>query len=134
MHYMLILNETPADFERRDHPENAPAYWAAWMAYSKAVKDAGIFIGGSGLEGPHATTSVSVKNGQTQIHDGPYPETKEMLGGYMIIEVPDLDTAIRWAARSPSATQAPVLVRPLLQQCGGGENEGLKSVAALAAV
>lgn len=117
MKYALIFNENPSDFALRDHPEKGEAYFAPWMAYSKALHESGIYQAGAALQGPEVTTSVRVRNGKTQIQDGTFSETKEMLGGFIIIEVPDLDTALAWAARAPAATYGSVEVRPV-QDCG----------------
>jgi len=73
----------------------------------------GIFVAGAGLGSPQTATMVSVRNGKRQVHDGPYAETKEFLGGFVIIDVPNLDAALEWAARNPAAADAFVEVRPL---------------------
>ena len=86
---------------------------AAGMTYGDALRAAGIFVAGAGLESPRATTVVSVRNGKRQVHDGPYAETKEFLGGFVIIDVPNLDAALEWAARNPSAAHGFVEVRPV---------------------
>ncbi|HEY8564302.1 MAG TPA: YciI family protein [Beijerinckiaceae bacterium] len=113
MQYMLIAYETAADCALRDGPE-APAYWGAWMAYSKAVAESGIMIGGNGLEPPATATTVRLRDGQRRVQDGPFADTKEQLGGYFIVEVPDLDKALEWAARMPCAATGSVEVRPVL--------------------
>ena len=69
--------------------------------------------GGAGLQPPQTITMVSVRDGKRHVHDGPYAETKEFLGGFLVIDVPDLDAALEWAARSPAASYAAVEVRPL---------------------
>jgi hypothetical protein len=86
---------------------------AAGMAYGQALRAAGVFVAGAGLESAQTATVVSVRNGKRQVHDGPYAETKEYLGGIVIIDVPNLDAALEWAARHPSATDVFVEVRPL---------------------
>ena len=86
---------------------------AAGMAYGEALRAAGIFVAGAGLESPQTATVVSVRNGKRQVHDGPYAETKEFLGGFVIIDVPNLDAALEWAARNPAAAVGFVEVRPL---------------------
>ena len=86
---------------------------AVGVAYGQAMRAAGVFVAGAGLEPPQAATVVSVRNGKRQVHDGPYAETKEYLGGFVIIDVPNLDAALEWAARNPSAAHAFVEVRPL---------------------
>ncbi len=114
MQYMLILNETPAEFARRDNPAEAEAYWGAWNVYIGALAQAGVIVNGDGLHPPHTATTVRVRNGKRQIEDGPFADTKEQLGGYFIVEAPDLDAAIEWAAKAPSALCASVEVRPVL--------------------
>ena len=86
---------------------------AAGMAYGEALRAAGIFVAGAGLGSLQTATMVSVRNGKRQVHDGPYAETKEFLGGFVIIDVPNLDAALEWAARNPAAADAFVEVRPL---------------------
>ena len=86
---------------------------AAGMAYGAALRAAGIFVAGAGLGSPETATMVSVRNGIRQVHDGPYAETKEFLGGIVIIDVPNLDAALEWAARNPAAADVFVEVRPL---------------------
>jgi hypothetical protein len=111
MHYSIFIYETAADFAMRKDPEKAPAYWSAWPHYSKALKDAGIFVGGAGLQPPETATTLRFDR-DPQIQDGPYADTKEQLGGFFIINVPDLDTALSWAARIPRAPGRIIEVRP----------------------
>lgn len=114
MQYMLIFTEAAEDFAKREHPTEAGPYWGAWGAYVNAVEQAGIVVNGAGLLPPQTATTVRVRDGQRQVHDGPYAESKEMLAGFFIIEVPDLDTALEWAERCPSALCASVEVRPVM--------------------
>jgi len=87
----------------------------------QAVRDAGILKGGAGLAPPDIATTVRVENGERLVQDGPYADTKEQLGGFFIIEVPDLDSALDWAARYPAGPHGIVEVRPNLPAPGGGE-------------
>lgn len=120
MQYMLILNERSEDFEFRNaQTEVAQAYWGAWSAFIGEMYQAGIVLSGSGLQAPHTGSTVSVRDGARHVQDGPYADTKEQLGGYFIIDVPDLDTALDWAAKSPSALYATCEVRPLLPPMNG---------------
>jgi hypothetical protein len=114
MQYMLILNETDAQFAERQDPTKAEAYWGAWNAYIGAMGAAGIIVNGDGLHPPRTATTVRVRDGKREVQDGPFADTKESLGGYFVIEVADLDAALEWAARSPSAGYASVEVRPVL--------------------
>jgi hypothetical protein len=75
---------------------------------------AGIIVHGNGLQPPDTGTMVKVRDGKRVIHDGPYADTKEHLAGYFIVEVPGLDDALEWAARSPNAATGSTEVRPVL--------------------
>lgn len=114
MQYMLLLNETADDFAARNDAEKADTYWAGWNAYNGALSQAGIIVNGDGLQGPETATTVRIRDGQNLVEDGPFADSKEQLAGYFVIDVPDLDTALQWAARSPSATTASVEVRPVM--------------------
>ncbi len=114
MHYMLILKETDADIASGQNPATAPAYWGAWNAYVGAIYGAGIVVSGNGLQPPHTATTVRVRDGQRQVQDGPYADTREHLGGYFIIDVPSLDAALEWAARAPNTATGSTEVRPVL--------------------
>jgi len=110
MKYALLIHESEDFAERRKDP----ALHAAGMAYGEALRAAGIVVWAAGLQAPQTATMVSVRDGKRQVHDGPYPETKEFLGGFVMIDVPDLDVALEWAARHPAAAFAAVEVRPVL--------------------
>jgi len=88
----------------------------AFMAYHKAVCDAGVVVDSNVLDSFETATSVQVdKSGERIITDGPFAETREYLGGYYILDLPDLDTAIDWAARCPGAKYGRIEVRPIQQ-------------------
>jgi hypothetical protein len=114
MQYMLIFSETEEDFASRSDPERAGEYWGGWSAYIGAMAQAGIVVNGDGLEPPHTATTVRIRDGKRTIHDGPFADSKEQLAGYFVIEVPDLDAALEWAARSPAASTASVEIRPVM--------------------
>ena len=114
MQYMIIFSETEAEFAQRTDPQLSGAYWGAWGAYIGALQASGIVLSGNGLQPPHTATSVRVRDGKRQVQDGPFADSKEQLAGYFIVEVPDLDVALDWAARAPSASYASVEVRPVL--------------------
>src|SRR5882757_7353034 len=89
-------------------------HWlGAYIAYVETMKKAGVLKGSTGLQQTSAATTVRVANGKTQVLDGPYADSKEQLGGFHIIEVADLDAALSWAARSPTALHGVVEVRPI---------------------
>lgn len=110
MQFMLIFNETQEDFSKRGMPD----YLGAWMAYMGSMQQAGVMQSGNGLEPPETGTTIRIRDGKRQIVDGPYADTKEMLGGYCIIEVENLDAALEWAARSPTATSGSTEIRPVM--------------------
>ena len=110
MKFALLVHQSQQYFDRRDDA----AAMAAGRAYGEALQAAGVFVGGAGLESPRAATTVSIREGKRQVHDGPYAETKEFLAGFGIIDVPDLDAALEWTARHPAAAYASIEVRPLL--------------------
>ena len=114
MHYMLIFTEGQAQFDERKDPEKSPAYWGAWSAYVAALGASGVVVSGNGLQEPYTGTILKIRDGKRHIQDGPHPDSKEHLGGYFIIDVPDLDTALEWAARSPSSSYASTEIRPVL--------------------
>jgi hypothetical protein len=106
MKYMLLIYEDDAD-----RVANMEERMPTCAAYAEAMKKAGIYVTGDRLRGAASTTSVRVAAGKTQVIDGPYAEAKEQLGGFHIIDVPDLDTALAWAARCPAASRGVVEVR-----------------------
>src|SRR5437667_10853776 len=94
----------------------------AYNAYVEAMAKAGVLRSSTGLQPTAAATTVRVVNDKTQVLDGPYADSKEELGGFHIIDVTNLDAAIAWAARSPTALDGIVEVRPLHDQ-GAHERE-----------
>lgn len=114
MQYMLIFKEPEEKFAEREHPETGPTYWGAWMSYIDALSGSGIVVSGNGLMPPHTATTVRVRDGKRDVQDGPFADSREQLGGYFIVEVDDLDVALDWAARSPSASYGSVEVRPVM--------------------
>jgi len=85
----------------------------AYAAYSAALGKAGVLLGSNRLRPTTEATSVRVKGGKTEVLNGPYAETREQLGGYYLIDVPDLDAALSWAARCPSSSHGTIEVRPI---------------------
>ena len=114
MTYTILVYETRDDFAARTDATRKDAYWGAYRAYTKALQDAGVMVGGAGLQPPAVATTVRQRDGKRQVQDGPYAEAKEQLGGYYEIDVPDLDRALEWAARCPAASTGAVEVRPNL--------------------
>jgi hypothetical protein len=107
----LLLNYLPVD--GGPPPDEAADQHQRWESFARDLVDAGILLQNSGLKGTDAATTLRVRDGETQITDGPFAETKEYLAGYFLIEAPDLDTALKHAAKMPSATWGAVEVRPI---------------------
>jgi len=112
MQYMLMVYTDSSAFQKFTPAEQVEGL-AAYTAYSEALRKAGVFQGANRLRPTSAATTVRVVEGKSRVLDGPYADTKEQLGGYYLIDVPDLDAAIAWAARCPGASHGVVEVRPL---------------------
>lgn len=112
MQYTLLIYESDADFALRNDPQRAPEYWNGWTVYTEALQKAGVMAGGAGLEPVHTATLLQLRDGKRVVQDGPYADAKEQLGGYYVLDVPDLDTALDWAARCPAAANGTLELRP----------------------
>jgi len=113
MKYMLLIYVDEVKGAQVAKEVGAAQMSAPYMAYTEALKKAGVIVGGDRLQPTTTATTVRVADGKTQVLNGPYAETKEQLGGYYMIDVPDLDAALAWAARCPAAAHGTVEVRPL---------------------
>jgi len=113
MEYLLLIHsETQGNAEAV--PEAARNQMlAAYKAYTEAVQQAGIGRGSNRLRPAASGTAVRVRNGKTDVLNGPYIETREELGGYYLIDVANLDEALSWAARCPGAAYGTIEVRPI---------------------
>ncbi|MEV7182339.1 YciI family protein [Kitasatospora sp. NPDC093679] len=109
MKYLLLIN-TPAPDSTEERPAGGPTV-EEFMAYEKAVTDAGVRLDGNALDLVNATTVRVRVNGERVVTDGPFAETREIVGGYYLLDVPDLDAALDWAARCPGARYGTVEVR-----------------------
>jgi hypothetical protein len=95
-------------------PEQVGEVMAAYEAFGRAAAEAGVLVGGEGLEPTSTATTVRVRDNETLTTDGPFAETREQLGGYYLLDCSDLDDAIGWAARIPDAASGSVEVRPVM--------------------
>lgn len=114
MHYVLLYKETAAEVGKRTDPAEADAYWGGWNAYMGAMAQAGVMVSGNGLQPPETGTTLSIVDGVRHVHDGPFADSKEALGGYVVLDVADLDAALEWAARAPCVSAGSVEIRPVL--------------------
>ncbi len=110
MRYMFLIHSDPAAWATMTSDQQAQGL-AMYQSYTQALIDAGVFVGADQLLPPDMTTTVTVRNGTRQVQDGPFADSKEALGGYYIIEAPDLDTALVWAERCPGAHHGTVEIR-----------------------
>jgi hypothetical protein len=113
MEFLLTFNQPARAFEMQEDPVEGPRALEAWKAYMGSVAGAGVMRGGNRLA-PHWTAStVRVRDQQRHVQDGPFAETKEYVAGYIVIDVPSLDEALKWAALSPSSADGSTEVRPI---------------------
>jgi len=126
MRYLLLLANAPdaGDDPTPDHDDVA---FADWVAYTRALHEAGVLVAGEALHDSSKATTVRVRSGERVLTDGPFAETKEHLIGYYVIDVADLDAALGWAARVPNVRTGSVEVRPL--QPGTSPEEMLGAAA-----
>jgi len=94
MQYALLIYESPEDFASRSTDRSDEPYIGAWRTYYRSMVDAGVYAGGQALDIPETGTTVLHTGGKRQIQDGPYANTKEQLGGFILMELPSLDRAI----------------------------------------
>lgn len=116
MKYLLLLANAPDawdDTEARSPDGADDGVITDWLAYTQALAEAGVLVGGAALHNPDTATTVQVRNGRRILTDGPFADTKEHLIGYYVIDVPHLDLAVEWAARVPNARTGSIEVRPI---------------------
>jgi hypothetical protein len=112
MQYLLTLYSEEAGWNRMTETDQQQAV-ASYMAYTEALKNAGAWVASNRLQPSSTATTVRVADGKSQVLDGPYSDSKEQVGGFYLIDVPDLDAALSWAARCPGASHGTIEVRPL---------------------
>ena len=112
MQYLLTLYADESGWDKMT-PEQQQQGVAAYASYGKALQEAGVFKGSNRLRPSSTATTVRTTNGKTQVLDGPYADSKEQLGGYYLIDVPDLDAALSWAGRCPGAAHGIIEVRAI---------------------
>ena len=111
MEYLLLIygdpTAAPPEAQSDEHMQK-------WFTYTQELEASGGMKGGNALQFPETATTVRVRNEETLLTDGPFAETKEILGGYYLIDVEDLDAALGWAAKMPNITYGSVEVRPVV--------------------
>ncbi len=111
MRYTFLLYSNPADFADMT-AEDIEQSKQAFGAYIGALQEAGVFVTTDWLQPVHTATTLSVRDGERRVQDGPFAETRETLGGFFLVDVPDLDAALAWAEKCPAAQYGKIEVRP----------------------
>lgn len=111
--YMLLIYDDPTQAPSAGSPDQQAEH-GRWMSYTEAMRGAGVFVAGDALHGADTASTVRVPNGERVVTDGPFAETKEILGGYYVLDLPDLDAALTWAEQAPNVVRGSVEVCPVV--------------------
>jgi len=117
MKYLLLIYDDPKVWEGFSEGE-VGKMMGEYREFSSQISESGHMLGGAQLQPPESATTVRIRDSKRLVHDGPFAETREVLGGYYLVEAKDLDEAIGLAARIPSARVGTVEVRPLVESPG----------------
>ena len=112
MEYMLLIHADTSGAQAMSESARGQML-AAYRAYTEALQQAGVVRSSNRLRPASSATAVRVREGKTEVLNGPYIETREELAGYYLIDVPDIDSALSWAARCPGANFGTIEVRPV---------------------
>ena len=113
MQYLALIYSTPGSGPAYGTPE-FKTWMDGYFAFSAYLRAQGAFVAGDGLQGTETATTLRLRGGKVETMDGPFAETKEHLGGYYLMEVPDLDTALKYAAMIPTAVHGSIELRPVM--------------------
>ena len=114
MRYMLLLYSAEDAGPTPGSDEHA-AEMNDWFAVTEEMRQAGVLLGGEPLQGLDTATTVQIRDGEVLSTDGPFAETKEVLGGFYMLDLPNLDAAQEWAAKIPSAPYGSIEIRPIME-------------------
>ena len=114
MKYALLIYSMPDPAEAGE-PQPGEGVIDSWLDYTVALRESGALIAAEQLNRPDTATAVCLRDGKRLLTDGPFMETKEHLGGFYLVDVPDLDTALHWAAKMPVMRYGTVEVRPVME-------------------
>ena len=120
MEYLLLIYGNPAEAPAEAQSQEA---MQKWFSYTQELEASGALKGGNALQFPDTATTVRVRNDETLLTDGPFAETKELLGGFYLINARDLDEAIELAAKIPAAREGSIEVRPIWDTLSGAATE-----------
>lgn len=113
MQYMCLIYSAP-DADPKMGSAESKQMMADYMAFTEEARAAGVMVAGDALQSTATATSVRVRGDKAETMDGPFAETKEVLGGYYLLECADLDAALAWAAKIPTAKYGTIEVRPVV--------------------
>jgi hypothetical protein len=122
MKYLLTIYADESRYATMT-PDDSARLMADYGAFGQEAQEAGVLLGGEGLQPTATATTVRVRDGEPLFTDGPFAETREQLGGYYLLECGDLDEAARWAAKIPDAREGAVEVRPIMDYEAMGNEE-----------
>lgn len=111
MRYTLLLHYPEMTGDELG-PDALAEGMRAFDEYAKALDAAGVLLSAEVLQPSSATTTITLATGELVVQDGPFADTKEQLGGTFVLDVADLDAALHWASRAPSAQYGHVEIRP----------------------
>lgn len=117
MRYMFLIYSQESEWDGST-PDEQTAVVESYRDIAREASARGILEGADELQSVSAATSVRVRDGKTMITDGPFAETKEQLGGYFVINCENLDEAIEWAQRFPTARNGTIEIRPIVDNSG----------------
>ena len=117
MQYLIMNYVRPADHAKAGRADT-DADGPAWGAYTRALMEAGVMVGGEALHPAAEAVTLRITDAGREVQDGPYADTREQLGGFYLIDVPDMEAALEWAARNPAASTGAVEVRPVVRMGG----------------
>jgi hypothetical protein len=117
MKYLCLIYDEEKKWQTMSR-EDGEALMQEYFTFTKDIRQSGHYLGGNDLQPTKNATTVRVRTGRLSTTDGPFAETKEQLGGFWVIEAPDLDAALAWAAKATVACRGPVEVRPFQDEPG----------------
>jgi hypothetical protein len=129
MRYMLLIVGDESKYADMS-PEDARAQMQRWSDYTQELVKSGAFVSGEGLQTSTTATTLRVQDGERLLTDGPFVESKEQIGGFYVIECRDLDEAIDWAAKLPSAEGGSTEIRPVMDYEASGYEDPQRRVEA----
>jgi len=114
MKYLLLICGDPERFATLP-AEEQQGWMGEYFAFTQMIQESGEMVAGDPLHGIETATTVTVLGGEVVTTDGPFAETKETIGGYYVVDVPDLDRAVELASKIPDARTGKIEVRPIME-------------------